>query len=100
MTRGHAVAAVLAAAALAAPAPAFADIEQVRATASAVTVSGTTDAGGTLEAYALRPDRITVGVGDWSSRRAVTELEVGFRAIGSDTPWASHFQVDFAGSLR
>ena len=45
-------------------------------------------------------NRVTVGVGDWSSRRAVTEFEVGFRAIGSDTPWAPHFQVDFAGSLR
>jgi hypothetical protein len=30
----------------------------------------------------------------------VTALEVGFRAIGSDAPWAPHFQVDFAGSLR
>ena len=45
-------------------------------------------------------NRVTVGVGDWPSRRAVTELEVGFRALGSDTPWAPHFQVDFAGSLR
>ena len=41
-------------------------------------------------------NRVTVGVRDWSSRRAVTELEVGFRAIGSDTPWVPHFQVDFA----
>ena len=74
MTRGHAVAAVLAAAALAAPAPAFADNEQVRATASAVTVSGTTDAGGTLEAYALRPDQ---DVSAWQQEQPVASTPAG-----------------------
>ncbi|MET9018467.1 DUF5722 domain-containing protein [Actinopolymorpha sp. NPDC004070] len=43
------------------------------------------------------PDRwneLRVDVGDWAARDRITRIEVGFRAIGSDTPWSARFQVD------
>jgi hypothetical protein len=43
------------------------------------------------------PDRwneLRVDVGDWAARNRVTRIEVGFRAVGSDTPWSAKFQAD------
>jgi hypothetical protein len=44
--------------------------------------------------------RVTVPVAGWADRDEITGVEAAFRAVGSGTPWAPHFQVDFMGTLR
>ncbi|WP_157728499.1 DUF5722 domain-containing protein [Actinopolymorpha singaporensis] len=63
--------------------------------ATLTVVSGSERRSTTVSTFT--PDRwneLRVDVGDWAQRNKVTRLEVGFRAIGSDTPWSARFQVD------
>ncbi len=63
--------------------------------ATLTVVSGSERRTTTLSTFT--PDRwneLRVDVGDWAARNRVTRIEVGFRAIGSDTPWTARFQVD------
>jgi hypothetical protein len=40
---------------------------------------------------------LTIDVTGWPERRAVTGIEVGFRALGADQIWLPHFQIDDVG---
>lgn len=40
---------------------------------------------------------LSLDLAGWSGRGSVDRIEVGFRALGSDTPWQPRFQVDDVG---
>jgi Family of unknown function (DUF5722) len=50
----------------------------------------------------FQPDRwndIRLDIGQWPYRDRITRIEVGFRAVGTDTSWSPRFQVDDIASL-
>lgn len=42
-------------------------------------------------------NHLSLDVSGWAARNAVSRIEVGFRAVGSDTTWTPRFQIDNVG---
>lgn len=62
------------------------------------TVKVTASDGTSVSTTVLSPggfwQTISVDVSSWTSRDSVTSIDVGFRAVGSGSPWVSKFFVD------
>jgi hypothetical protein len=42
-------------------------------------------------------NQLAVDVSGWAPRSAISRIEIGFRALGSDTSWTPRFQIDSVG---
>jgi hypothetical protein len=42
-------------------------------------------------------NRVALDLAGWAGRSAISRIEVGFRATGSDTLWQPRFQLDAVG---
>jgi hypothetical protein len=42
-------------------------------------------------------NQLAIDVSGWAPRNAISRIEIGFRAVGSDTSWTPRFQVDSVG---
>jgi hypothetical protein len=42
-------------------------------------------------------NQLAIDVSGWAPRSAISGIEIGFRAVGSDTSWTPRFQIDSVG---
>jgi hypothetical protein len=42
-------------------------------------------------------NQLGVDIGGWAPRSAISRIEIGFHALGSDTSWTPRFQIDSVG---
>jgi hypothetical protein len=59
--------------------------------------SGSVSTHSTLATKADQWNQISVDVGGLAQRNSIIKIESGFRAVGTTTTWAPHFQIDDVG---